>query len=725
MRSYRYSNWDGTQDPFAIDADDLMDAMGDELMSHGDLNQALRNLMRRGMQGQMGSGFEGIRQMLERLKQQHQERLERYNLASMIDELKKRLQEIVQQERRSLEQPPTAGQPEQTSGTPDTADDGETAQPQAAASGRQSQQGQRGQQGQRRQQGAQEQSGQQGQRGQRGQPGQPGQSGQQGQPGDMGPRERLQFLDQLPPDFAAQVKSLNNYEFFDPEAQQAFDELMDMLKQQAMGNMFRDMAQRMANMTPEEMQRLKDMLAALNHMMDQQIWGEEPNFENFMQQFGDMFGPNPPQNLEELLQQLSSQIAQMQSLFNSLPEELRQELQEMLSSAFNDEQLAAELAELQANLDFLSSERQSYEFSGAEGVPLEQAMRLMDELQKIDALQEQLNNIGRQGTLEDVDAEALEQILGPEGRQELEKLRDLERRLEEAGYLRRKGDRLELTAKGIRKIGMKALQDIFHRLKIGRHGGHRVDRRGLGIEATHDTKPYEYGDPFNLDLQQSVMNSVRRQGKGTPVRMQPDDFEVFRNENLNQCSTVLMLDQSRSMGLNGCFEAAKKVALALHSLIKTQYPRDNLYVIGFSEYAHELKHEDIPTSTWGSYYPGTNMHHALMIARRLLGRQRYGQRQVLMITDGEPTAHLEQGLAYFNYPPSWRTIEQTLLEVKRCTKEGIVINTFMMEQDPYLMRFIQEVTRINQGRAFFSSPRHLGEYVVTDYINNKRRRRIA
>jgi uncharacterized protein with von Willebrand factor type A (vWA) domain len=398
----------------------------------------------------------------------------------------------------------------------------------------------------------------------------------------------------------------------------------------------------------------------------------------------------------------------------------------MIASAFNDEALAAELAELQANLDFLSAdERQSYEFSGTEGVPLEQAMRLMDELQKVDKLQEQLANVGRQGSLEDVDAEALAQILGPEGQRELEKLRELERRLEEAGYLRRKGERLELTPKGIRKIGLKALQDIFNRLQIGRQGGHRTDRRGVGIEATHDTKPYEYGDHFNLNLQQTVMNAVRRQGPGTPVRVRQEDFEVYQNENLNQCSTVLMLDQSRSMGLNGCFEAAKKVAMALHSLIKMQYPRDHLYIIGFSEMAQELRHEDIPTATWGSYYPGTNMHHALMIARRLLSRHRYGQRQVLMITDGEPTAHLEQGMPYFNYPPSLRTIEQTLLEVKRCTKEGVIINTFMMEQDPYLMRFVQEVTRINRGRAFFSSPGHLGEYIVTDYINNKRRRRIA
>ena len=718
MKSYRYSMWDGTQDLSAVDADDLMDAMADELMSHGDLNQALRNLMRRGMRGNMGSGFEGIRELLERLKQQSRERLERYNLASLIDELKQRLEDILQMERAALDPQSAAGQ------------QGTAGQEGGAATGSQEHDGEpAGARGQQNPAGLQSQRGQQGQRGAQGQQGQQGQAGQQGQRGPSGAgdrQQRMQFLDGLPPDFASRVKTLNNYEFFDPQAQQAFDELMEMLKQQAMGNMFRDMAQRMANMTPEDMQRLKEMLADLNHMLDQQVWGEQPDFEGFMQKYGNMFGPNPPQNLEQLVQQLASQIAQMQSLFNSLPEDLRQELQEMLGSAFEDEELAAELAELQANLDFLSAdERRSYEFSGAEGVPLEQAMHLMDELQKADQLQEQLANVGRQGSLQDVDAEALEQILGPEGRQELEKLRDLERRLEAAGYLKRKGDRLELTPKGVRKIGQKALNDIFNRLKMGRHGGHSTDRRGVGVEATHDTKLYEYGDPFNLDLQHSVMNAVRRNGQGTPVRMEPDDFEVFRTENLNQCSTVLMLDQSRSMGLNGCFEAAKKVALALHSLIKMQYPRDLLYVIGFSEYAHELQHEDIPSSSWGSYYPGTNMHHALLIARRLLSKQRYGTRQVLMITDGEPTAHLEQGIAYFNYPPSWRTIEQTLLEVKRCTKEGIIINTFMMEQDPYLMRFVQEMTRINRGRAFYSSPGHLGEYIVTDYINNKRRKRIA
>ena len=692
MRSYRYSRWDGTQESLPVDGEDLMEAMADDLASHGDLRQALRNLMQRGMQGRMGSGFEGIREMIERLKQQSRERLERYNLASLVDELKERLDNIIQQEKEALSPPQQQGQQGDEAATGSQAS-GEPADGAA-------------------QQGAQG--------------GSPEASGQSGQAGTGDNQERREFMDQLPEDFASRVKSLQPYNFFDPQAQQAFDELMEMLKQQAMGNAMRDMAQRFADMSPEERQRLKEMIADLNRMLDQQVWGEQPDFNGFMQKYGDMFSGNPPQSLEELTQQMASRMAQMQSLFNSLPEDLRQELQEMLSAAFEDEELAAEMAELQANLDFLAAdERPSYEFSGDADVPLEQAMHLMDELQKVDALRQQLQDVGKAGSLQDIDAETLEAILGPEGRQELEKLRELERRLEEAGYLKRQGDRLELTAKGVRKIGSKVLRDIFNRLKIGRNGGHRTDRRGIGIEARLDTKAYEYGDRFSLHLQQSLMNAVQRQGKGAPVRILPEDFEVYRDENLNQCSTVLMLDQSRSMGLNGCFDAAKKVALALHSLIKIQYPKDSLHIIGFAEYASELRHEDIPSSSWGSYYPGTNMHHALMIARRLLSRSRHGQRQVLMVTDGEPTAHLEQNLAYFNYPPTWRTIEQTLQEVKRCTREGIVINTFMMEQDPYLMRFVQEITKINRGRAFFSSPSHLGQYVVTDYLNNKRRRRIA
>lgn len=655
MKRYQYTPWDGHQEPFQLHPDDMLQELSDDLMRHGNLKSALRNLMRRGMRGPTGGGFEGIRELLERLKEQSQQRLERYNLASTIDDLNRRLEDILQKERSALQK--------------ELANKKAKGAPKKEA------------------------------------------------------KKKLKSLDQLPQGFAGKIQKLQDYEFSSEEAAKAFQELMESLKQQAMGSYFKDLTQRLKDMTPEEMQQLKEMLADLNAMMDQKIWGEKPDFEGFMRKYGHMFGSNPPRSLEELIDRLEGQSARMQSLFNSLPEDLRRELEEMLGAALPSAELAAELAELRANLDFLSpAERKEYSFSGNDPIPLERAMELMEELQKIDTLQDQFETLNRGGRLEDIDEGMLEDILGPEGRRELEKMKELEKELEKAGYLQRRGDRLELTPKAIRKIGIKALLNIFDRLQIGRHGGHEMDRRGVGVEATHETKAYEFGDSMRLHLPQTLMRSLHRNGPGTPLRLHPQDFEIYQEDRLTQCATVLMLDQSRSMGYNGCFEAAKRVALALHSLISTRYPRDHLYLVGFSEYAQELRYEDIPEVTWGMYSQGTNMHHALMIARKLLSRHPWGRKQVIMITDGEPTAHLEQGLAYFNYPPSYRTLQQTLREVRHCTKAGIVINTFMVEQDPRLMSFVHELTKINHGRAFFSSPSHLGEYIVTDYIANKRRR---
>ncbi|MBI2877901.1 MAG: VWA domain-containing protein [Candidatus Tectomicrobia bacterium] len=655
METFQYSRWDNTQHPFRIDPDDLLNELADDLMKHGDLKAALRSVMRRGMRGQMGSGFEGIREMIQRLKQQKQQRLERYDLNSIFNDLNRRLEQILRQERATLRK---------------QAKDGRAGKSQKKEASR-----------------------------------------------------KLKSLDRLPQSFAGRIQGLQDYSFADAEAGKAFQELMDSLKQQALGSYFKELAQRLREMTPEEIQQLKQMLADLNDLMDRKIWGERPDFEGFMRKHGHLFGAHPPQSLEELIQRLQEQSARLSALFQSLPTDLRDALEEMLEAAWMDPEMAAELAELAANLDFLHpAERKGYPFSGQDPLPLEKAMALMDELQKIDTLQDQIEALGKKGRLEEVDEKLLEEILGPEGKRELEKLKALEKELEEAGYLRRQGNRLELTPKAIRKIGLKALLNIFDRLKASRQGGHRTDRRGLGVEATHETKAYEFGDPLRLHLQQTLMRSVHRGGPGTPIQIRPEDFEVYREDQLTQCSTVLMLDQSHSMGLNGYFEAAKRVTLALHSLIQTQYPRDHLYVIGFSDLAREIRCEEIPETTWNTYTQGTNMHHALMIARKLLSRSRSGQRQIIMITDGEPTAHLEHGQSFFNYPPSHRTLQQTLLEVKRCTQEEIVINTFMLEQDPRLMKFIHEVTKINRGRAFFSSPSHLGEYIVTDYITHRRRR---
>jgi uncharacterized protein with von Willebrand factor type A (vWA) domain len=222
-------------------------------------------------------------------------------------------------------------------------------------------------------------------------------------------------------------------------------------------------------------------------------------------------------------------------------------------------------------------------------------------------------------------------------------------------------------------------------------------------------------------MNKTLMNSLMREGAGSPVRLDVGDFEVFRTEYLTRSSTVLMLDMSRSMPLRGCFVAAKKVAFALNSLIRTQFPRDHLFIIGFSDYARELRPETLHEITWGDYVYGTNMQHGFMLARRLLGRHKSSNKQIILITDGEPTAHFEGDRVHFSYPPTFRTFQETLREVKRCTQEDIVINTFMLERSHYLADFVEQMTRINRGRAFFATPERLGDFILVDYVSSKTR----
>ena len=237
-----------------------------------------------------------------------------------------------------------------------------------------------------------------------------------------------------------------------------------------------------------------------------------------------------------------------------------------------------------------------------------------------------------------------------------------------------------------------------------------------------EAKPYEFGDAFHLDLQRTLMNAVFREGPGTPVQLAPSDFEVFRTELRTEAASVLMVDMSRSMILRGCFAAAKKVAMALDSLIRGQFPNDRLYILTFSDYARMIPSELLPSTTWDEYVYGTNMQHGFQLARQLLGRHKGANKQIIMITDGEPTAHLEGGIAHFAYPPTYRTIQETLKEVGRCSRERIVINTFMLERSRYLLDFVNQMTKINKGRAFFSTPDQLGQYILVDYVASKRKR---
>src|SRR6202022_2887447 len=209
---------------------------------------------------------------------------------------------------------------------------------------------------------------------------------------------------------------------------------------------------------------------------------------------------------------------------------------------------------------------------------------------------------------------------------------------------------------------------------------------GAGIDSSDELKRYEFGDPFRLDLKETLFDALAREGPGAPVTIDPGHFVVHRTEHSTQASTVLMVDMSRSMFLRGCFLAAKKVAMALDALIRAQYPRDKLYIVGFSNQAVELKPDALPQITLNDYVYGTNMQHGFQLARSLLSRHR-GNKQIIMVTDGEPTAHLDNGRVYFAYPPTFRTIQETLKEVQRCTRDRIVINTFMLERGPYLTEF--------------------------------------
>ena len=291
--------------------------------------------------------------------------------------------------------------------------------------------------------------------------------------------------------------------------------------------------------------------------------------------------------------------------------------------------------------------------------------------------------------------------------------------LEEAGYIEG-SDNPELTPRAIRKIGQRALKEVFSTLKKDRIGSHQLFLRGASGEALEDTKQYEFGDPFQVHLQRSLMNAMVRDGAQVPVRMRPQDFEIYRNEHTTRAATVVLLDQSRSMGMFGSFQAAKKVAMALFSLIHSQYPRDSLFAIGFSDYAYEIKEEDLPKLTWNTLTSGTNLHHALMLSRKLLSKEKGGTRQIILITDGEPTSHLEGDQAYFSYPPTYKAIMETLKEAHRCSQMGI--NTFMLENSYQLMNFVDQITRINKGRAFYSNPDNLGEYVLVDYVTNRKKR---
>src|SRR5215471_1941940 len=664
---FTYSRWDGTQVGFELDADRILEEMTDDLLYHGDLNAALRRMLQSGFRDRNGERLQGLREMLENLRRKRKDALERYDLGGVYDDIAQELRDIVDMERDALDDLAR-----------DARDSGD----------------------QRRQEVT-----------------------------DEAVAERQLQLDMLPPDLAGMVKDLQEYDFTSSEARERFEQLMDQLRQQLMQRYVNQMAGAMQDVSPEQLQRMKDMMAGLNDLLEQKERGEDTqqSFEEFMQRFGDFF-PENPQTLDELLEVMAQRMAAMQSMLNSMTPEQRAQLQGLAEQLLGDMDLRWQVDQLGQHLRSLFPQMgwdRRYNFEGQDPLNFGEAMELMQELGDMDQLENLLRGATSPGALAEADIDRVRDLLGDDAARSLDRLAELARMLEEAGLIENKEGRYELTPKGIRRIGSNALNDLFRKLANDKMGQHQLDRLGVGHERAYETKPYEFGDPFNLEIHRTIRNAIQRAGGGTPVRLSPDDFEIERTENTTRSSTVLMLDLSLSMPMRDNFLAAKKVAMALHSLISSQFPRDFLGIVGFSEVARELKAEQLPEVSWDFVY-GTNMQHAFQISRRLLARQT-GTKQIIMITDGEPTAHFEPGMSepFFSYPPVRETVDATLREVVRCTKDNIKINTFMLDPNGHLRTFVEKLTRLNQGRAFFTSPETLGDYVLVDFIEQKREMRRA
>ncbi len=656
---FTYSAWDGTQADYEMSADDLFKQMTDDLAYHGDPNAALRNMLQNGFD-QDGERMQGLREMMERLRERRQEMLDSGDVGGVFADIAEKLRDIVQAERDNL-----SAQAEYSAG----GDDAAQAARDAAAE-----------------------------------------------------TERNLQLDMLPPDLPGQVRSLQNYDFTSKQAQQDFDDLLDEMRNQLMQQTVDGMSEAMQNMSPEDIQAMKDMMADLNDMLEQRANGVEPDFDSFMDEHGDFF-PENPETLDELLEAMAARMAAAQAMFNSMTPEQRAQMQELSDQLLGDMDLQFQMSQLGDNLQQMFPDMnwgQGYDTQGVDPLNFGQAMDLMSDLGDLDQIEQMLQGTTNPGALAEIDFERAAELLGDDTARSMEQMAQFTKMLEDAGLINNKEGVLELTPRALRKVGQNVLDDLYTKLSADRLGRHNVAVSGVGHERNFETKPYEFGDPFTLNIERTVRNAIRRTGGGTPVRLTPDDFEVERTERTTRTSTVLMLDLSLSMPMRDNFVPAKKVALALESLISGQYPQDYLGIVTFSEVAREVPARDLPELSWDYVY-GTNMQHGFQIARQLLSKES-GTKQILMVTDGEPTAHINaMGRPEFNYPPTHQTIDLTLKEVNKCTRDNIRINVFMLDATPYLTSFIEQITKMNGGRAFFTDNQNVGDFVLVDFVEQKRK----
>ncbi|WP_435277958.1 VWA domain-containing protein [Rhodococcus yananensis] len=530
-------------------------------------------------------------------------------------------------------------------------------------------------------------------------------------------------IEELPASTAQAVQELADYDWRSPQARADYEKIRDLLGREMLDQRFAGMKQALEGATDEDRQRISDMLSDLNDLLDKHARGDDTaaDFERFMDEHGDFF-PENPRTVEELLDSLAQRAAAAQRLRNSLSQEQRDELDALAQQAFGSPSLMQQLDRLDGHLrsarpgeDWSGSER----FRGENGTGLGEATSALQEIAELDRLAEQLSQQYAGAALDDIDLDALEKHLGPEAVADARTLAALERELQRQGFFDRGADgQWRLSPKAMRQLGQTALRDVMNRIS-SRSGQRETRRAGAMGEPTGASRPWEFGDTEPWDVVRTLTNATLRD-PGVPVRMAVSDVEVVETEQRAQAAVALLVDTSFSMVMDGRWVPMKRTALALNHLVSTRFRGDALQLIAFGRHARVVTASEL-AGLDGVYEQGTNLHHALLLAGRHLRRHPNAQPVVLVVTDGEPTAHLEaDGFAAFDYPPSARTLGLTVRELDHLARLGAQVTIFRLGDDPGLARVVDRMAHRVDGRVVAPDLDGLGAAVVSDYVRMRR-----
>ena len=540
-------------------------------------------------------------------------------------------------------------------------------------------------------------------------------------------------LDTLPDDTAGQVRELNDYQWRSAEGQQHWQNVLDLLRREVLDAQFAGMKEALSGQNPAAMEAVREMMADLNALLAKHARGEDTtdDFAEFMDKHGDFFQENP-KDVDELIDALARRQAAAERMLRSLSREQREELAGLMQQALQDMGLEMEMTQLADSLRSLRPGmfrgNRPADIDGNESLGLGDAVGAVADLADLEALENQISQASFAGSgLDDVDVDRLERKLSGSSVRDFRALRELERELERQGYLRSGDDGPTLTPKALRRLGETALRRIFQRLEADQAGSHLDPRSGGADEHTGAHLPWEFGDERPLDAVRTVQNAVlRRAGRGMregPVRLAVEDFEVAETTRRTGAAVALLVDLSFSMIQEGRWGPMKQTALALSHLIQSRFRQDALQIIGFDRTARKLTPMEL-AEVEPQWIQGTNLHHALLLAGRHLHRHPEAEPVVLVVTDGEPTAHLlEDGSTVFQWPTTPATVRATVGGVDALTRYGVPLNFFLLGDDPGLARFVDSVARRNGGRVFTPEVGRLGEYVVADYLRARAGRR--